>query len=410
MEYSLIGLYREKVEELVASKKYKNSNDFIKTAIEILLTWESKHPEECIEVMKTLRPFSSEQETMIKMTMNPEEIGKQFGQLDIDKDSSESEEQKILAQRDDDHLKLRNNYQHARKYIQSLKKSPNPKDVIPYDGYPLLFSFYSRLLPVKIVINVLGNLMEINKMEKIELKDLRLNAYDVAEEISATLSSYEKKHNIPRNKKMSTGLPKKGSDEHDNEKIAMAQKRFKDQYIGKIRKNRVSKTERFEGAIVALGLVYATREGDKTYVSMTEDGKKFFLMENDVIQGEYENGPISKEERTFILEHLIPKLELENRFVKNAVIAVKKNSSKGGHEKITQLLDEQFYKTATQFNKENASSVKTYNLNHLDSLEDDATKRKITAWRVATMGRLAEMKKVEWTIDKSGDSIYKIST
>jgi len=160
---------------------------------------------------------------------------------------------------------------------------------ILYDGYPLLFSFYSRLLPVKIVVTELGHLIERNKSEKIELMDLRVNAYDVAEEISKKISSYEKEHGIPRNEKMSTGLPKKGKDENDDDKIAMAQKRFKDQFIGKIRKNRVSKTEQFEGAAAALGLVYATKEGNTTFVSLIEDGKEFFLMENSVVQGEYKH-------------------------------------------------------------------------------------------------------------------------
>jgi len=408
MEFSLIGIYREKVEDLIASKKYKNSSEFIKTAIEILLTWESKHPEECMELMKTLRPFSPEQEVMIKITMNPDEIDKQFGKLDIDKDKTEMSEQKILAQRDDGHLKLRDNYQHARKYIQSLKKTSVPKDVIPYDGFPLLFSFYSRLLPVKIVVNVLGHLMEKNKTEMVDLKELRVNAFDVAQEISETLSSYEKKHDIARNKKMSTGLPKKGSDDRDEEKMAMAQKRFKDQFIGKIRKSRASKTEHFEGAPIALGLTYATQEGDKTFVSLTEDGRKFFSMENSVIQGEYEKGPISKEECEFILKYLIPKLELENRFVHAALDEIKKQSAQEMDVKITTILDKVFFETAVQFNKENADSKNEYNLNHLESLEDDATQRKITSWRVATMGRLAEMKKVEWSIDKNGDSMYQI--
>jgi len=272
----------------------------------------------------------------------------------------------------------------------------------------LLFSFYSRLLPVKIVVTELGHLIERNKSEKIELMDLRVNAYDVAEEISKKISSYEKEHGIPRNEKMSTGLPKKGKDENDDDKIAMAQKRFKDQFIGKIRKNRVSKTEQFEGAAAALGLVYATKEGNTTFVSLTEDGKEFFLMENSVVQGEYKKGSLSKEESKFILERLVPKLELENRFVKTALDTVEKFSKNNTDEKITVTLDKQFYKVVTQFNEENADKIKTYNLNHMDSFEDDATKRKITAWRVATMGRLAEIKAVEWTINKDGDSVYKI--
>ena len=403
-----LGLHRDRIEELVRSKKYKNSEDFVKSAVEILLTWESKHPEECMQIMTTLRPFSPEQEAMMKQTMKPEEIKRQFGELEMDKDESEMLEQDKLAQRDDDHLKLRDNYQHSKKYIQSLKKITVPKNFIPYDGFPLLFSFYSRLLPVKIVITVLGQLMERSKGEKVELRELRLNAYDIAEEISKKIISYEKEHSIPRNKKTSTGLPKKGTDENDEEKIAMAQKRFKDQFIGKIRKNRITKTEQFEGASVALGLVYATQEGDKTFVSLTEDGKKFFLMENFVIQGEYEKGPLSEEESKFIFEHLIPKLELEDRFVKNALDLIEKYSKKNTGEKITAVLDKQFYNIVTQFKQEDADKVKTYNLNHMDSFEDEATKRKITAWRVATMGRLAEMKKVEWTIDKEGDSVYRI--
>jgi len=408
MEYSLLGLHRDRVEELIRGKKYSNSVEFVKMAVEILLTWESKHPREVMKLLDTLRPFSPEQEAMMKQTMKPEEIKKEFGDLDMDIEKSERFAQDELAIRDDDHQDLRDNYQHSKKYIQSLKKITVPKNSIPYDGYPLLFSFYSRLLPVKIVVSELGYLMERKKSEKIELKELRVHAFDIAEEISKKLTSYEKEHNIPRNEKMSTGLPKKGKDEDDKEKMFMAQKRFKDQFIGKIRKNRISKTEQFEGASVALGLIYATQEGNTTFVSLTEDGKKFFLMENYVIQGEYTKGPLSKEESKFIMEQLIPKLELENRLVKVALDTVEKNSKENKDEKITATLDKQFYNIVTQFNEENAGKVKTYNLNHMDSFEDDATKRKITAWRVATMGRLAEMKEVKWTIDREGDSVYKI--
>jgi len=126
-----LGLHRDRIEELVRSKKYKDSEDFVKSAVEILLTWESKHPEECMQIMTTLRPFSPEQEAMMKQTMKPEEIKRQFGELEMDKDESEMLEQDKLAQRDDDHLKLRDNYQHSKKYIQSLKKITVPKNAKP---------------------------------------------------------------------------------------------------------------------------------------------------------------------------------------------------------------------------------------------------------------------------------------
>jgi len=96
MAYTLLGLHRDRIEDLVRNKKYKDSGDFVKTAVEILLTWESKHPEECMEIMTTLRPFSPEQEAMMKQTMRPEEIERRFGELDVDKDESEQVQQMNL--------------------------------------------------------------------------------------------------------------------------------------------------------------------------------------------------------------------------------------------------------------------------------------------------------------------------
>ena len=49
-----------------------------------------------------------------------------------------------------------------------------------------------------------------------------------------------------------------------------------------------------------------------------------------------------------------------------------------------------------------------YNLNHLDS-KSETTERKITQWRLATMGRLAEMKVVHWRINEKGDSEYSLN-
>jgi len=246
IEYSVLEIHANRIRELCANKKYKNPEDFIKSALELLLSWESEYPEECMQIMKSLMPFSPQQEAFMKQSMNPGEIKKQFGDLEIDKDQNEITQQKTLALSDDDHLKLRDNFQHTLKYIKAIKIT-KPKNVIPYDGFPLLSGFYSRFLPVKIVITVLGHLLERHKSSKVELNDLRVRAYDIAEEIAETLSIYEKEHDIPRNEKMSTGLPKKGREDKDEEKILMAQKRFKDQFIGKVRKSRIRKTNHFEG-------------------------------------------------------------------------------------------------------------------------------------------------------------------
>ena len=62
MDYVVPELQAKSIRKLVESKKYRNPSDFLKNAIEILLTWESEHPEEVMAVMQSLMPFSSEQE------------------------------------------------------------------------------------------------------------------------------------------------------------------------------------------------------------------------------------------------------------------------------------------------------------------------------------------------------------
>jgi len=410
--YSVLEIHARRMRELIESKKYKNPEDFLKNAIEILLTWESEHPEEVMELMKSLMPFSPEQEGFMKMSMKPDEIERQFGNLEIDSDVYEVELQKKLSVSDDDHLKLRDNFQHTKNYIKELKIT-KPENIIPYDGFPLLSGFYSRFLPVKIVLTVLGHLLERTKESKVELKNLRVQSYDIAEEIAGTLSKYERENEVPRNLKKSTGLPKKGTAVQDNEKIAMAQKRFKDQFVGKVRKSRNTKKDHFEGALSALGLVYVFKENNEIFISLTKLGKEFFLLDNSIIEGEYNKNTFSKLESNFILNELIPQRELEQKFVDVAILVVKQfqkgstipRTLKKDYEKITHALDDEIKKTAIKYIKNNPKVLELYNLNNLESNSETA-QRKITQWRVATMGRLAELKIIDWNINDKGDSEY----
>ena len=82
--YPVLEIHAKRIRELVSNKKYRNPEEFLKTAIEILLTWESSNPQECMELMKTLMPFSPEQESFMKQSMNPDELKRQFGDLEID--------------------------------------------------------------------------------------------------------------------------------------------------------------------------------------------------------------------------------------------------------------------------------------------------------------------------------------
>ncbi|MBT4326620.1 MAG: hypothetical protein HOD60_06895 [Candidatus Nitrosopelagicus sp.] len=409
MSYNVSMMHDRIISELVEAKKFKDLDDFMKSAVEILLAWESKHPEDCMEIMQGLKPFSTEQELFMKQSMKPEEIQRHFGSLDIDQGKSERSEQITLAQTDYDYLKLQGNYQNTINYIKNLKIS-TPENMIPYDGHPMLSGGYSRLLPVKISVAVLCHLLESSKDNKVGLKELRVHAYDIAEEIGGMITKYEKENDIPRNNKKSTGLPKKSNDE-DEDKINIAQMRVKDLFIGKIRNSRTLKKRHFEGALSALGLAYAFEEEGEIFVSLTELGKEFFLIENPIIQkADYSQPALSDKEADFILNKLIPQRELEKLFVETSIDSIKKfKKSKEGDcaKENLEKLEKELLKTVQQYAKKNPDIMKKYNI--IVDADNEKAEKKISQWRLSTMGRLAEMNVVKWTISPDSISEYVLN-
>ena len=408
--HNVSSMHERRITELIETKKFKDTDDFIKSAINILLAWESKHPEDCMELMQELTPFSPEQEVFMKQSMKPEEIQRHFGDLEVDQSQSERSEQITLAQTDYDYLKLQGNYQNTIKYIKKLKIT-EPKNLVTYDGYPLLSGGYSRLLPIKIAIAVLSHLLESKKDTKVGLKELRVHAYDIAEEIGGMITKYEKDNDIPRNEKKSTGLPKKATNNSDEDKTNIAQMRVKDLFVGKIRNSRILKKRHFEGALSALGLVYAFEEEGEIFLSLTELGKKFFLMENPIIQNaDYNKPALTKEESDFILNELIPQRELENELVKTAISSIKEfKESKDGENAKENLgkLEFNLFETVEQYMDKNKDIIKKYNI--IVNIGDEKLEKKISQWRLSTMGRLSEMGVVKWTISKDSISEYVLN-
>jgi hypothetical protein len=401
IHYEVMDKHAVKITDLVKKERYRNSDGFIDTAVNILLTWESEHPEDSIKIMQSMMPFTPVQDKFMRGFAKESEREKHFGKSEHEEAIDELEKQKTLSISDHDHKRLQANLSDASKYISELD-TIKPNTVYEYDGYPLLFRFYSRFFPIKIVISVLANMLyeehEKNDgdMMRIKFTDFRASAYDMAEEYSGLITKIEKQNNVPRNKKISVGLPKKGVDGEDVEKIAQAQKRFKDQYIGKIRKDRKTGEKFIEGAPGALGLIYVYEENGETWVTLTENGRKFFLIHNPVLVGNYKEHAITKEESEFILNELIPELELEKKFIDTAIRVIKKSDK---ILKITDVLDGEFLKTYKKYREENSKMVEEYSLDNLSTLDDEFTKKKIIGWRVATMGRISELRLVNWEIN-----------
>ena len=410
-EFLILAMQQRQIRELVEStKKYADPNDFLKTAIEILLAWESTHPEDCMQLINSLRPFTRAQEITIQQNMTKEAIKKHFGTLDSDRHHVENSEQNTLSQTDYDHMKLQGNHPATIKYIRTLKISI-PKNIIPYDGYPAISVNYGRFLPIKLTMCMFAHLLENKKDSKVELKDLRVHAYDILEEYGLLIRKFEKDNGIPRNQKLSTSLPDKDKND-DDEKEMESKIRIKDIQVGKIKKSRVLGGMHFEGALSALGLAYAFEENDIEYVSLSELGKKFILLENPVFpENNFFNGALSAKETDFIIKELLPQRELERQIVGKVLMTLrdfkKSKADKRDPKKDLAQLESQIHLTIKDYVGKNPDLASKFNMSSL-ATNSAMSKRKISQRRLSTMGRLAEMGKVKWTINEDSISEYTL--
>ena len=417
IKYTPLEENSKKIAELVKKQRFRNPEAFIDRAIQVLLTWELD-PKSSMDVMKGY-PQTEEQKQVLQQMLQPQVYQDNFQT----KVSPQSIEQNRLAEKlksKDDFEKLKANIPQTKQFIKNLKISV-PENQINYDNYPILFRFYTRFAPAKIVLSVLADLLYQNKnSDKINLEILRADALDIATEISNEIIKFEEINKTKRNKKTSTGFPKETD---DNEQRVSIQKRFRDQYVGKIRKERKQegsdeREEFFEGILAALGLVYVTNEGERTLVSLTQKGKEFYLLDNPILNGDYSHS-LSKEEANYIFDELIPQLTLEKAFWDSALYDVKKIQSMNQLEsKTRELLDESIIESYENWIIKNPVEAEKLEFKPIEYVinkdtnqeEMEATWAKyIEGWRIAVMGRLSELNKVEWSIQpETGKSVFKL--
>lgn len=412
IKYEPLEENSKKIAELVKKQRFRNQEAFIDRAIHVLLTWELD-PKSSMDVMKGY-PQTEEQKQILQQMLQPQVYQENFQT----KVSPQSIEQNRLAEKlksNDDFEKLKASIPQTKQFIKNLKISV-PENQVNYDNYPILFRFYTRFAPAKIVLSVLADLLYQNpNTNKINLEILRADALDIATEISNEIIKFEEINKTKRNKKTSTGFPKETD---DNEQRVSIQKRFRDQYVGKIRKERKQegsdeREEFFEGILAALGLVYISKEEERTFVSLTQKGKEFYLLDNPILSGDYSQS-LSKEEANYIFDVLIPQLTLEKAFWDSAIQVVKNIQNNPKLELRTrELLDESIIKSYENWVKKDpkgAEKVGVYPIEYKSNNEMEPTWTKyIEGWRVAVMGRLSELNKVEWNIQpETGKSIFKL--
>ena len=321
------------------------------------------------------------------------------------------------------------------KVALSKEKFSVPKNIVLGDAYSLMHQSYNRFFPLKILVTTLALMIKENKTRWVDYIAFSEKAFDTALEFSDSLKAIKpggKK--AKRNIRISTGLPISHTAIYDedmkelgknlqekSDKDEMSRQRFFDCFIGPkettlLRLIDAAEKEEmnvFSGALNETGLVHIRNNNGKLEITLSEHGFEFSSYDNPIINGikiiDSDNGEIkfsenvdgiiekkifSNEERKFIMNEIIPKFKLEKIIIENILQKIKNE-----HEVNTETLDEIIINTVIKWRTENEERAR-------DEKLDEKNKDN---YRIATMGRLAEIGEVEWDI-KEGKSAYSIPT
>ena len=424
--------HKNKINQLVETNpdRFRDANDFIFRAIDVFLAWE-KNPIKVIEKLTDMEPTMPQFAFMQSMVDSdvlkqiypgyPEKYGGAWNQFlrsvpNLDSNTNESQVIEQVFESDYEFEKIHSNLNSSREFIKQINFNNITKegyDNIQFDGWPLLFTHYSRLLPVKIAICLLGNMMREQKSPVISFNDFKGRAYDLAESISKRLTVYEKENRKKREEKISTGLPKPYISNEITAKQALAEQRYKDRYFGKLKKSQDSGETTFEGALMALGIIKIFAKKKDVLITLTDLGKKFYLLDNPIIDGM--NFPaFSNEEREFLVTKIIPNRPLETKLIKTATEIITYEDALSSD--ITSTLDTEFENTLKNFVKSSNDKKFTDKIQRdiIDKTNEikennDGKQTPVEACRIATMGRLTELGVVSWDINSDGKSEYEIA-
>ena len=184
--------------------------------------------------------------------------------------------------------------------------------------------------------------------------------------------------------------------------------------------------EVFSGALNETGLVHIQNNDGDLEITLSELGFEFFNLDNPLIDGitiDPKTGPrydldkktntitttFSNKEINFIEKKIISRFKLEKIIVKDVLDSLKNKS-----EVVAEHLDDVIKNTIEKWIIKN----KKVAINEKIMTEKDGRfvfdEKKADSYRIATMGRLAEIDKVNWKIKKgksgNAESFYSLNT
>lgn len=463
-QFKKIGVNQDLEAELVdfleGTDRFSDVRDFLERAIEVFLAWE-QDPQKSTVVMAKWNP-TMEQYQILSMMMKPEQLAKMWKGKDWPKkwgnewiefqkshpmkvpDTDEAQKQMNKRKSEKDFEEIQKNMEDSRDFVREIKSFKDIADdnyvQTEFDGWPIISPMYSRFLPAKIAVVTLANMMRETKSPLIDFEEFKIEAYDIAEEVATKLIKYETANKIKRSHKKSTGLPKPYDKElEQTAEQSIKEERYKNKYFGKVTK-RNETTTHLDGLLSALGLVKVFSDGFSKHakITLTENGKNFYLLNNPVFGGKLDQS-LSKEESMFLTTKCIPQRPLQLKINKKITKLVSETEH-GKSPDMTDDLDKICVGSIEEFLKENPDEPnkdrieteivkKSEKMNpenerirkHLKDNKDTLDSKEkiklrkllkqtpIEALRSAVMGRLTELGVVDWEINSNSRSEYKIA-
>lgn len=173
----------------------------------------------------------------------------------------------------------------------------------------ILWGQIYRILPIKIGIRVLANMVKASGETHVDAEKFRERAADVAREFGKRLKALDELYSRKPGRKLSTGLPV-GKKTEDSKNM------YKSMYLANVRRTDGLMT----GALS--DLCFANFDGKK--IGITEKGLEFAKLENPLLdkQGQDANTAISEEEAGFYLSIIDKSLRYESEFMKEVLSAL----------------------------------------------------------------------------------------
>ena len=211
-----------------------------------------------------------------------------------------------------------------------IKKLPQ-HEIYNMSGAGMIHYFQTKILPVKFSLMCLSKIILNQNKQWIELNEFKNYTLESAKMFLKKLNS----SSIQTKFKVTSGFPNiKNNDFKSNSDpyllLARSGKRFQEEFVG--RKLQKHEGVQIGGACFEMGLIKATRSNNeleykernlsKIYVTLSDSGKEFASINNQLIYFVFNNTQkepfsiFSQEERVFYFKKILPKYDFENKFVK----------------------------------------------------------------------------------------------